>query len=107
MIYTVLKKGLQIDVERLTAAIDVGGYAVASAQRIFSDFHTSRERKLEKRILDVLKAGAMKFGDLHRAVGGRYSTLELNRALDALCRSGQTWKREQGTTVVYGVPESE
>ena len=107
LIYAVLEKRHQINGEILNAAIDVGGYAAASAQRIFSEFHTTRESKLESRILKVLGVGAMKFGDLHRTVGGRYSTLELNRALDALCKSGQIWRREEGKSVAFGLSEKE
>jgi len=106
VIYAALEKQSRIGPEILTAAIDAGGYAVASAQRIFSDFHTSRERKLEKRIVEVLKAGSMKFGDLHRAVGGRYSTKALNVALDALKHAGLVWKKEQGGTVIWGLSEN-
>jgi hypothetical protein len=107
LIYAVLEKRTEIDAEILTAAIDAGGYAVASAQRIFSDFHSTRESKLEKRILDVLQQGGMKFGDLHRAVGGRYSTLELNRTLDGLCKSGQIWEKKQGETKAFGLVSEE
>ncbi|OGG47824.1 MAG: hypothetical protein A3F84_12845 [Candidatus Handelsmanbacteria bacterium RIFCSPLOWO2_12_FULL_64_10] len=107
LIYAVLEKRTQIAPDILTAAIDAGGYCVASTQRIFTDFHATRESKLEGRILEVLKAGPVKFGDLHRAVGGRYSTLELNRALDALVKSGQIWRQEQGGTVIYGLSTEE
>lgn len=106
VIYATLEKRTQIDAEILKTAIDAGGYAVASAQRIFSDFHTSREGKLEKRISSVLEPGPMKFGDLHRAVGGRYSTKALNGALDALKHAGQVWRKEQGSTVIWGRPEN-
>ena len=107
LIYAVLEKRTQIDPEILTAAIDCGGYATASAQRIFTDFHASRESKLEKRILEVLKAGPMKFRDLHQAVSGRYSAAEVNRALDSLIRAGQAWRREQGSTVICGLAAEE
>jgi len=103
LIYAVLEKRTEIGPDILTAAIDAGGYCVASAQRIFTDFHATRESKLEGRTLDVLKAGPVKFGDLHRAVGGRYSTLELNRTLDGLVKSGQVWRKEEGSTVIYGL----
>lgn len=107
LIYAVLEKRREIDPAILTAAIDAGGYCVASAQRLFSGFHTTRESKLEGRLLDLLKVGPVKFGDLHRAVGGRYSTLELNRALDALVKSGQLWRQEQASTVIYGMTKEE
>ncbi|MDA0710554.1 MAG: DUF3987 domain-containing protein [bacterium] len=107
LLYAVLEKRTEVDAEILSAAIDAGGYAVASAQRIFTTFHQTRETKLESRILDILKDSAVKFGPLHRSVGGRYSTAELNRTLDALTRSGQIWKQEQGNTVAFGISDED
>ena len=107
LLYAVLEKRRDVDAEILSAAIDAGGYAVASAQRIFTTFHQSWETKLENRILDILKDGAVQFGLLHRRVGGRYSTVQLNRTLDALTKSGQIWKQEQGNTVAFGISDEE
>ncbi|GEM_PF-1131772 len=111
LIYAVLEKRREIDADILTAAIDAGGYCVASAQRIFSGFHATRASKLESRVLEVLKEGPVKSWALHRAIGGgRYSSDEINRALDALCRAGsvsRTGQGERGAGIFSLAPEDE
>jgi len=101
LIYALLEKQSVITEEILSAAIEAGGYAVASAQRIFSEFHTSRSSTLEKRVVDVLAKGPQKYGDLHRAVGGRYSTQELQPVLEALKKAGILDKVDREHTVVW------
>ena len=105
LLFAVLEKRMQIDAETLTAGIDAGGYLAASMQRIFSDFHTSKEIKREKRIETVLADGPMKYAGLRRALGGRHSAEEINKTLYALKKSGQISEFTQGRGVVWGLAE--
>ncbi len=104
LIYAAMEKTSSINTEILNAAIDAGGYAAASAERIFAEFHESREVKLERRILAVLGEGVKTFGVLHRAVSGRYSTKALASVLEALVKSGQVWEKIEGKGRTYGLP---
>jgi hypothetical protein len=91
LIYTVLDDRDSIDEELLTIGLDVGAYAVASAQRIFGAFYASRDARHEARLRQTLEAhgGCMAIAALQRHWGGRIASAELWRILHAWQATGQ------------------
>jgi hypothetical protein len=91
LIYAVLEQQSAITREVLEVALDVGAYAVASAQRIFGTFYASREARHEAKMEKILDdaGGQLPMADLQRRLSGRVSSGELSRLLGTLEKLGE------------------
>lgn len=91
LLYAVLEESAVITDELLQVALEVGKYAVASAQSIFGPFYASRDARHEANIRKALEAtgGQMPVAELQRKRGGRLSSAELWRVLTAWQSTGQ------------------
>jgi hypothetical protein len=91
LLYAILEGQKGISSEILEVALDVGAYAVASAQRLFGTFYASREARHEARIRKLLveAGGQLAMAELQRKLSGRVSSGELSRTLSALEKLGE------------------
>ena len=109
LLYALLEGCAEIHAEQMAAGVEFARWERIAHGRIFEGFAENRQRRLEERILSILRDSGpvMLKRDVQQRIGGKYSAQEFHQAVNALARLGVVGTRGKNDQYIHLIEDHE